>query len=134
MSVTNPFDAATLIDDYLILSDPLTLSKYAEIASTTAIYPEVLTGSVPAISYCIIALLGEAGELANKWKKALRGDSPHPSKKDLAEELGDALWYLAMLANELMPEGGLEEVALGNLRKLAARKAKGTLQGEGDQR
>jgi NTP pyrophosphatase (non-canonical NTP hydrolase) len=50
----------------------------------------------------------------------------------LAKELGDVLWYVSTLATELGLD--LDEIAAGNLAKLAARKQSGKLHGSGDLR
>lgn len=76
--------------------------------------------------------MGEAGELANKWKKVLRGDGGDLFNSFVAAELGDVLWYLARLADECGYT--LEEIASYNLKKLADRKARGALTGAGDDR
>ena len=53
-------------------------------------------------------------------------------KDALILELGDVLWYIAALADELgIP---LEEIAIQNIEKLRGRHARGTIKGEGDNR
>jgi len=110
----------------------LTLDGYQRRARETAIYP--FRNGIGGIVYNAVALGGETGELLNKLKKVLRGDvKDFPLwKSDAACELGDVLWYLAMLADELGFK--LSDVASGNLQKLAGRKKRGTLQGDGDRR
>jgi NTP pyrophosphatase (non-canonical NTP hydrolase) len=72
------------------------------------------------LTYSVLALCGEAGELANKLKKSLRaGTAPDPAV--LADELGDVLWYVAAVAHDLGMD--LNQIALMNLDKLAARRA-----------
>ena len=51
---------------------------------------------------------------------------------ELLKELGDVLWYLSVLAEDL--GSSLEEVAKLNLEKFAKRKAVGALHGSGDER
>jgi NTP pyrophosphatase (non-canonical NTP hydrolase) len=95
------------------------------------VYPG--NGTDDGISYTLFGLLGEAGELANKWKKYFRDDIPLADTiKALAPELGDVLWYVANMASEL--GYSLEELAQGNLDKLAQRQHSGTLNGSGDHR
>ena len=79
--------------------------------------------------------MGEAGEVSEKIKKVIRDDQGHvtPEKKEeIKKELGDVLWYLSQLSKELGIK--FSEVASGNLEKLASRKIRGKLQGDGDNR
>ena len=117
------------------------LKEYQERARTTAQYPEVDSGSKWSINYCIVSLGGEVGELQNKWKKVLRGDKYLPGdgpseivsiRELLSSEIGDALWYLAMLAKELGTT--LDEIAEMNLAKLKSRQDRGVVKGSGDKR
>jgi len=106
------------------------LNEYQVRASATAQY-----GDGNAINYPILGLVGEAGELANKYKKVLRDDGGilHPDKrKAMADELGDVLWYVAALARDLGED--LESIATKNLEKLYDRKARGVISGSGDER
>ena len=108
----------------------LTFDAYQEMASDTAVYPER-----HKVVYPIIGLVGEAGELANKIKKVLRdkdGVIDDDARQALVAELGDVLWYLSAVATDLGVH--LRHVADANLAKLAERKARGTLQGSGDNR
>jgi len=85
-----------------------------------------------AIGYCALGLAGEAGEVANKVKKLLRdGDTPELRMKIL-DEIGDTLWYAAMLTDEL--KGDFSLVASANLKKLDDRKRNNRIRGEGDDR
>lgn len=108
----------------------LTLSAYQSAAQATAIYPRPR-----AIEYVALGLASEAGEVAGKIKKVLRDKDAafdEDDKAGLAAELGDVLWYVAQLATELGLD--LNDVAAGNIAKLQARKARGTIAGSGDQR
>lgn len=84
-------------------------------------------GGVPGIVYCALGLTGESGEVADDLKKAYRNDGEVTleRRQKLIEELGDVLWYAALLATELNTT--LEFVAEGNLAKLAKRKKKDEL-------
>jgi NTP pyrophosphatase (non-canonical NTP hydrolase) len=107
----------------------LTFDEYAEQAKATAVYP-----TDRGLEYAVLGLCGEAGELANKVKKILRGDYKlsEEVRLDLTSEAGDVQWYLAAIAREL--NVGLGTIAEGNLTKLQQRKQKGVLKGSGDER
>lgn len=108
----------------------MTLEEYQKGAEKTALYPEVYRVLYPALG-----LVGEAGEVANKVKAIFRdheGTLPPDLRGALLNELGDVLWYVALLARDL--GAFLEAVAEGNLGKLASRKARRALKGSGDDR
>lgn len=81
--------------------------------------------------YPAMAMCGEAGEFAEKIKKAWRDETPLDCV-GAAKELGDVLWYVAAAARDL--GFTLEEVAQLNIEKLHSRRARGTLAGAGDDR
>jgi NTP pyrophosphatase (non-canonical NTP hydrolase) len=86
-------------------------------------------------AYLALALNEEAGEVAGHVKKALRdehGKLTEDRRESLLKELGDVLWYTAVLGHVLGYR--LSEVAVENIRKLEARKVRGTLRGSGDDR
>lgn len=111
------------------MNKEMTLNEYQYKAMETAVYP------LPCI-YTALGLAGEAGEVANKVKKVLRDAnsdfSDEARKKAIADEIGDVMWYCATLAHDL--GFSLEEIAENNYSKLASRKLKGTLHGDGDNR
>ena len=74
-------------------------------------------------TYLALGLCGESGEVGNKIKKLIRdvGNVPDESANDLAEELGDALWYLARLSATL--GFSLSTIAALNIEKIRRRKA-----------
>jgi NTP pyrophosphatase (non-canonical NTP hydrolase) len=108
-------------------------NEYQTKAITTAVYPKH-----QALPYLALGLSGEAAEVANKVKKIIRGDYDNdPTKAEealasISKELGDTLWYLAVLANELGDD--LSVIAAANLDKLAARAKANTIKGSGDER
>lgn len=87
-------------------------------------------------------LLEESGEIAGVMKRWWRGDIEYLSDKDhlfsdfaverIKGELGDVLWYTAMLADVFGIT--LEDVAKYNLAKLQRRRAKDMIHGSGDDR
>lgn len=111
------------------------LNKYQQSTTETAIYPEHGTGSQLALAYTALGASNEAGEVAGKVKKIIRdgyGDRPQEKRLEILDEIGDTLWYLAQVANELGMSLG--EAAERNLKKLNSRKERGVLGGSGDKR
>lgn len=96
------------------------------------------------VEHMTFGLIEEAGEIAGVFKRIYRGDADYISTFDetngmtnfaydrLKGELGDVLWYTAMLADVLGIT--LEDVAKHNLAKLSRRKAKDMIHGTGDDR
>lgn len=85
--------------------------------------------------HLVLGLAGESGEVAEKFKKWIRdqgSDEALIDRDDIAKELGDVLWYVAVLADYLGLS--LDGIAAGNLAKLAARQSRGVLGGSGDNR
>jgi len=111
--------------------NPLTFEEYQTESRKTAIYPEIGKGFV----YPAFGLGGETGEVLETIKKIFRdgdGEINEETRKKLEKELGDVLWYLSNLTTELGLS--LDEIAKGNLEKLASRKERGVLHGSGDDR
>lgn len=107
----------------------MNLNEYQLKAMMTAVFDPAI-----ATEYTALGLAGEAGEVANKVKKLLR-DPPednavlYDAYHDIADELGDVLWYIAALAHVLGYQ--MEDIAGMNLSKLALRQAEGTLKTRG---
>lgn len=105
--------------------------QYQKATEETAIYPKSV-----AIVYTALGLASEAGEVAGHLKKVFRdevGGKMSPERRTaILGEIGDVLWYCARLSAEL--GATLDEVAQANLTKLSARKANGTITGDGDNR
>lgn len=108
-------------------------NSYQKKTAETAIYEPAI-----ALMYLPLKLAGEAGEVAEKIGKTFRAQGldamwiENHDTLELAKELGDVLWYVARLADEL--GFSLNEVAEMNLRKLNDRKDRGVLEGNGDNR
>lgn len=101
------------------------ISEYQEQTERTATYSED-----QALEYLALGLNGEAGEVAEKIKKHI-----HFGKEldeELEKELGDVLWYLARLTDELGLD--LSDIGQDNLEKLLDRKERGEIHGSGDNR
>tara|TARA_Y100000589_G_scaffold311081_1_gene330107 strand:- start:1567 stop:1896 length:330 start_codon:yes stop_codon:yes gene_type:complete len=104
---------------------------YQKIARKTAIYPNIGSNYV----YPTLGLVGESGEVAEKIKKVIRdknGKFDELERNSLKKELGDVLWYISNLCDEL--NLSLSEVADINLDKLRSRKLRGKISGSGDDR
>jgi NTP pyrophosphatase (non-canonical NTP hydrolase) len=110
----------------------MTFDEYQKQALTTAI-----TNPDPLMDKTIWAMgvSGEAGEVVEKWKKIVAYKDGKISDEDLAElgkELGDVVWYIAVLAHSLGLS--LDDIMQKNLDKLASRKQRGVTKGQGDNR
>lgn len=109
----------------------MNFSEYQAAAAKTAIYPNAGNN----LTYPVLGLCGESGEVAEKIKKALRDDGGKISKEkrqELKKELGDVLWYVAAICRELRLS--MLDVAKSNLEKLESRSERDALGGSGDDR
>jgi NTP pyrophosphatase (non-canonical NTP hydrolase) len=110
----------------------MTLEEYQKQALTTVIKSD---NEFRDLLHWVLGINGEAGEIAEKIKKIIRDKKGEVSKEDkteLAAEVGDVLWYLAVFAHHLgVP---FETIAQQNLDKLQSRKKRGVLGGSGDNR
>lgn len=110
----------------------LTFTDYQAKARLTSLETQI--GGLPII-YPTLGLTNEAGEVAGKIKKVFRDNDGTFDKGQLQvmkKELGDVLWYISEISSVLGIS--LEEIAQENLTKLQSRKARGKLQGSGDER
>lgn len=112
------------------------ISDYSSQAISTDLYDR---NGQPIDSHAMLekvfGLVGEAGEVADKFKKLLRdknGIATDIDKKELAKELGDVLWYVNSVGIYL--GFSLEEIAQFNLDKVLSRKERGVIGGSGDNR
>lgn len=113
----------------------MTFDEYQTAAESTNLTPG--KGDVLSVAFMdkVLGLVGESGEFADKIKKILRDDNAEMSEEKrqmLVKELGDVLWYVALLAKHL--DVTIEEVATLNIEKLKSRQTRGTLGGSGDHR
>ena len=126
-----------------------TFDEYQVRTQDTAIYPN--QGSFGGAMYAVTALNEEAGEVAGKVAKFIRKSSgwdelltyglgydinqePYPEELVLAvsKELGDVLYQAARVAEEFGLN--LSDVATENIDRLADRKKRDVIIGEGDDR
>lgn len=114
----------------------LKFNEYQKLASTT----DKFNGgqhdiTEPAFLEKILGLCGEAGEVSDKIKKIIRdkkGKMEEADRDAILKELGDVLWYVALLSEYLGSD--FSSVAQANLDKLASRQARGKIGGSGDER
>lgn len=126
----------------------LSLNEYQEKAMSTCL-PES-----DNLFYMLANLVGEVGEFASKAGKHMRKGKLHittmqrdeegkilhtqiwnisdEERKLMLSEIGDILWQTAGLAHVMGVS--LEEVAEENLSKLASRKERHVIAGDGDKR
>lgn len=110
-----------------------TFQEYQKATNKTAVYPR--DTALQAITYCMLGLGGEAGELQNKLKKVYRDDNgviTLEKHKQLFDEVSDCFWYLSQLCTELGVS--MEDVATHNINKLNKRLVNNTIKGSGDNR
>lgn len=94
----------------------MTLNEYQAWQKKQGYYPG--KGSIEGLTYTVLALNGEAGELSNLVKKRLRDNKWSPAAAIL--ELGDILWYASAVADELACS--LETIADANIKKITKRR------------
>ena len=128
----------------------MTLNEYQEKAMQTCM------PSCDNISYMLLNLVGEVGEFSSKIAKAIRKEDiyigsqkdmkglsklciyPHfipefvEFNEELMKEAGDMLWQLFGVFSAL--GWSAEDIAVGNLEKLADRAKRGKIEGNGDNR
>ena len=104
------------------------LKQYQEWTITTSIYPGAGEHGFNEALYLTLGLTSEAGEVAGKVKKIIRGDTVEP--ESLVSEMSDVLWYLTRMCDNL--GFNLEDLADYNYKKLEARKNANALQGNGE--
>ncbi len=110
----------------------MTFEEYQKRALSTVISTD---DEFKDLLHWVLGINGEAGEVAEKVKKIIRdkgGKVSDGDKKELAKELGDVLWYIAVFAHDLGVS--MDDIAQGNLDKLQSRKQRGVLGGSGDNR
>lgn len=104
--------------------------EYQKIAMSTKAYGKGLPVFYPALK-----LNGEAGEVAEKVGKAWRdreGKFDDAYILEIKKELGDTLWYICALADDL--QINLADVANANIAKILDRRKRGVVSGSGDNR
>jgi NTP pyrophosphatase (non-canonical NTP hydrolase) len=124
----------------------LTMNGYQDAAMSTCMR------TCDNFSYMMLNLIGEVGELASKVAKDIRRNEVKIGgtmcdndlipltdedvwwnrQDEYMAEAGDILWQLSGLCKVM--GWTLEDVAKANLEKLASRRRRGVIDGEGDNR
>lgn len=108
------------------------IETYEEFVRSTRKYKNVGNN----LDYPSLGLCGEAGEVAEKVKRLHREGSKGKHDPEFVramnKELGDNLWYLVAIAQELGIS--LAAIMFGNMTKIKDRDERGKLYGEGDER
>ena len=122
----------------------MTLNEYQEKAMQTCM------PSCDNISYMLLNLVGEVGEFASKLAKDIRKENVKIENNELCftnkiaygeglerleeykKEAGDILWQLCGVFSAMGWKAN--DVAKGNLDKLADRAKRGKIDGDGDNR
>lgn len=125
------------------MENQMTLNEYQEKAMSTCM------PSCDNISYMLLNLVGEVGEFASKLAKDIRKENIRIENNKLIlttntlteglerleeykKEAGDMLWQLFGVFTAMGWKAN--DVAVGNLDKLADRKSRGKIDGDGDNR
>ena len=121
-------DTKKFFSDYndFILSVTADVSKNDEIYTERfKILSEKLNGRFSRMDNSVAGLAGEAGEVADMWKKIkLHGlEYNQETREKLIKELGDICWYLFSVADVL--DVSMEEIINKNIEKLKNRHAHG---------
>lgn len=111
----------------------MTNDEYQKRTQEFAIYS---TENNDGLMYVVLGLASEAGEVAGKLAKLIRGDYDQAKmdkwNEDVDKEVGDCLWMISQYCNETGTSiGALMEM---NISKLEARKNAGRIRGDGDSR
>ena len=113
----------------------MTIDDYSKTAITTLLGEHAITDMDATLLSQVFGLVGESGEVAEKFKKLIRdkkGEITDEDKQEILKELGDILWYVNSVSTLL--GSSLEEVAQKNLDKVLSRKDRGVTTGSGDNR
>ena len=111
------------------------VNEYQVFANSTAMFTNNLKTKQDQILYCMLGLVGETGEVAEKFKKKLRSGGnleEFVSDADIAKELGDIAWYWVELCELLGWHAST--VLKMNIDKLKSRQERGVINGKGDNR
>ena len=110
----------------------MNLNEYQKEALVTAIFSG---DEFKDLAHWVFGITGESGEIAEKIKKIIRDKDAKVSqddKEELVKEMGDVLWYLAVLSEHLGYK--FDEIGARNIKKLRDRQKRDKIGGKGDNR
>jgi len=110
----------------------MTLDEYQKEALVTAVFSD---DEFKDLAHWVFGITGESGEIAEKIKKIVRdknGKVGPEDRDEIVKEIGDVMWYLAVLAEHL--DIKFDEVGKRNIAKLRSRQLRNKIQGSGDNR
>ncbi len=122
----------TDVNDFFSEYSDFILSVTADVSKSDDLFEqrfkmlsEKLNGRFSRMDNSIAGLAGEAGEVADMWKKIKFHNLEYndETREKLIKELGDICWYLFSVADVL--DISIEEVIRRNIEKLKARHAHG---------
>ena len=96
----------------------ITTEEYLKLAERTESLHANFEKYDPRTIHGVVGLAGEAGELLDNIKKVIFYGL-EPNKKNLKEELGDSLWYIAQICRA--ENWTIEELMAENIDKLLIR-------------
>lgn len=109
--------------------------EFAELCEGTDLGTSAQDNLTPGWMYYVLGIGGETGELLEKIKKLFRDDKgvlSEERKKAVVLEMGDIMWYMARLCDQL--DIPFSDVPRMNIEKLYSRKDRDKLHGDGDNR
>ena len=110
----------------------MTFDEYQKQAITTNLTKQ---DQLQELMQQVLGLGDESGEVLAIFKKWIRDNGADINlldKQNVAKELGDILWYIAVVAHDLGIS--FDDIATANIEKLRSRKERGVLNGSGDNR
>lgn len=104
----------------------MNLREYQELAAKFAL------PSAQNREYLSLGLAGEAGEVASLVAKAVRDSDGSVNRESLKKELGDVLWFVAVLGQHYNID--MLDIAVSNINKLRSRAVRNVIGGSGNDR
>lgn len=113
----------------------MTFDDYQKEALKTAFVSPKHKGTLMEQTIWAMGISGEASEVLEKWKKIVAykdGEIGDEERELLKKELGDVVWYIAVMADSL--GFSLDDVMQLNVDKLKDRQKRDVIKGVGDTR